>query len=204
MTAPAIPRARRLLDALPPPGADPTIDEVAERSGLSRRRVSDAVAVLVRQGLAVRSEIGRLRLTEAGELARAEGRRRAAGPSAPAGPGDPRPAGLRTRVWRALRMLRKASLPELLEIAATDAETAATGRTANNAGRYLAALAAAGVVTVMPDRDPGTAPTSNGFKRYLLVEDLGPLTPVFNGRAGTLRDPNQDRLIWSRTDGRIA
>jgi len=91
----------------------------------------------------------------------------------------------RARLWRALRIQKKATIPALVEIARLpkDAEDVNS-----NALRYLQALARAGVVAKLPSRQKGFAPSSNGFLRWALIRDLGPLAPCASAKH--LVDPN--------------
>jgi hypothetical protein len=58
---------------------------------------------------------------------------------------------------------------------------------------YLLLLCRAGVALRLRDREPGFAPSSNGFVRYALMKDLGPIAPVT--RANALFDPNARKHI---------
>jgi hypothetical protein len=75
---------------------------------------------------------------------------------------------LKQRLWRALRILRKATLKDLLALAATGEESAA----ANNARHYLKVLIDTGFVHRFARRGSG------GVLRYGLIRDTGPKAPV--------------------------
>lgn len=98
---------------------------------------------------------------------------------------------LRARVWSTLRTFQKATIPELLEswLSADDDEKAA----ADNVAKYLKALVRAGVVVEMKVRSKGFAPTSNGFKRFMLMRDLGPKAPQIS--RGWVFDQNRGERI---------
>jgi hypothetical protein len=81
-------------------------------------------------------------------------------------------------------MLKKATLPEILEIADAGDQTQA----GSNLRRYFGLLARAGIVTQLARREPGAALTSPGFARWSLLRDLGPKAPI--ARHGGLYDPN--------------
>ncbi len=89
---------------------------------------------------------------------------------------------LRDRLWRALRLSRKATLAELLELL----DEACTPNTHNHARRYLAALTRAGVTRHSRFKE-GRA------RIWQLLTDLGPYAPLM--RADGLYDPNGRRLI---------
>ncbi len=81
----------------------------------------------------------------------------------------------RARLWRALRIKKKATIPELIEIVRTKTDGESVE---SNALHYLRALTRAGVVAELPTREKGYALTSPGFIRWALVRDLGPLAPI--------------------------
>lgn len=89
------------------------------------------------------------------------------------------------RLWAALRRLRKATVPELVLIAARESEGAATGA----AHAYIRALVAGGYVAVR-GFEPPAAGRGAAWSRYMLIRDTGPLPPVWNAFRGTLRDRN--------------
>ena len=82
---------------------------------------------------------------------------------------------LRAKLWQTLRLQQKATVPELLEVCLVKGGDAASA--ADNAHKYFKALARASIVRVLNLRAKGFAPSSNGFKRYALLVDLGPLAP---------------------------
>jgi hypothetical protein len=98
------------------------------------------------------------------------------------------PGTLRERVWRALRLRRKASIPDLVMLVAEGGERDIE----SNIGKYLSALGRAGYLQKLPLRERGTALTSNGYIRWWLVQDTGPLAPVWRVKADTVYDPNTE------------
>ena len=163
-----------------------TTEWLSKQTGYTHKQVSDACAVLARRGFVASRVVGKFRVTNAGrELLNAGGCVR---PGHPDGPRDRRIVRdtLRDRVWRALRMLRTATIPEVLCLARAGDENAAN----NNVRKYLRALEKAGYVVRDARRVPGTAPTSNGFARFILVENTGAKAPVYSNRKGHLYDPN--------------
>ena len=98
---------------------------------------------------------------------------------------------IRQRAWAALRILGKASVPELQGWAGDDVKP-------SNLQKYLHLLERAGFVQRLDLREPGTAPTSNGHVRWLLVRDSGPKAPVYRPRFDSVFDPNTREVhrLW--------
>ena len=163
------------------------IAEIAERTGWPRGQVTRKVDTLRKRGFAERVKTGCYRLTDAGRRAKANATPINSGPAGPhTGRRRPAPDSFRSRLWRAHRALRKASIPDLIAMA--DGETL---RDPVSAARcYLKALEGAGYVMKLARRAPGTAPTSNGFHRWLLVKNTGPKAPTWNPDKRELYDPN--------------
>jgi hypothetical protein len=175
-----------ILTALPNAGGCRRIAAIARDTGLPKRRIASLVSTLNRRGLVAQVSLGCYARTARADRLLAEG---TAGKPGPRGPHDHprrRAGDLRARAWRALRALKKATLPELLELACRGTEKAAE----SNVGRYLKALEAHGVVAALERRAPGILPTSPGFRQWLLLRDLGPRAPAWNPRTGRLHDPN--------------
>ncbi|MGE4527983.1 MAG: hypothetical protein AB7D00_06410 [Rhodospirillaceae bacterium] len=163
-----------------------TVAELVAASGLDNRVVVKAAAQLIGRGLADRAEVGCFTLTAEGEAFRASGKEVTSGPKGPLTQSyrRARRTTLRDRLWAALRVRRKASIPELLELA-SNGEAAALSL----AQKYTSALCRSGHLRELR-RDPGTAPTSNGFKRFALIRDTGPEAPLVRVRAREVYDPN--------------
>jgi len=98
----------------------------------------------------------------------------------------------RASLWRALRQLKRASTIDLIELA-RDVKRDGKGDLRANALRYLRALERAGVVIQMKQKAVGHAPTSNGFLRFSLINDLGPIAPVASKKG--LLDRNANEVI---------
>lgn len=163
-----------------------TVAELASVTGMENRAVVKAAAALIARGLAERAEVGCFTLTAEGQAFRDAGAEITSGPMRPLTQTYRRwrkPA-LRDRLWAALRIKGKASIPELLELAG-DGERDFS----NAAQKFLKALSRAGYLRELR-REPGTAPTSNGFKRYQLLRDTGPEAPQLRVRQRQLFDPN--------------
>ncbi len=174
-----------------PAGRDLNI--LVSASGLSRKQVLRALGRLMNNKLVVR--VGRdlpafYRVTEKGRAMTTAGRRVTSGPKGPhTAPRKMQQNTFRARLWKAFRVKRKATIPELVEIASGGGEK----NPHNNAQQFLRRLVRAGVATMLPLRARGFAPTSNGFGRYALIRDLGPLCPQI--KPGSLFDPNSRALI---------
>lgn len=185
------PRAHKLLQALERAGGTLTTSELAEATGIPRKQIAYDCTRLVARRFIERVATGRFRNTAAGSrLARAGGIVKC-GPCRPHTGRRKAPPGLRTRAWRAMALLEKFSVPDLVELAAKGTEANAE----NNLQRYLRILERAGYVRRLRAREPGTKPTSNGFLRYMRLKHTGPQAPVLSERKKTLYDPNTRETI---------
>lgn len=102
------------------------------------------------------------------------GKRVTSGPNRPlTGVRKPRDNAFRQRFWNAFRIQKKATLPELIEIAREKGD----GNVDSNALRYMKFLERAGVATRLPTKERGHALTSPGHHRFALLRDLGPFAP---------------------------
>lgn len=88
----------------------------------------------------------------------------------------------RDRVWFSIRVLRRFTLPALME-------TADAGRA--NCLKYALALERAGVLRRAADRDSGR---KGGHVVWQLVRDLGPLAPRLQSDGKTY-DPNGHQVL---------
>jgi hypothetical protein len=178
-----------ILEALPGAGACMMLDQLAEATGLPKERITRLVTALNRNGLITMARRGCYRRTEAGDRALATGTYK----SGPKGPRrrPSRSTGLKDKIWAALRMLRKATVPELLEIVQADGLTDPDAL----ANRYLRMLRKAGVTAPTTKRVAGTAMTSPGFPQHVLLRDLGPKAPIWKQASRRLFDPNSGRFV---------
>lgn len=168
----------RLLE----PGPCLGIDEMVAQTGLPHRSAVAACASLVQRGWVDRLERGCFVLSTEGRRALAAGETITSGPIGPLTQRARRPRRRTTRdkMWSAIRITRKFDLGRLEEI---------SGATTANARKFVSALFRAGYLSELR-RQPGEAPSSNGFKRWLLTEDPGPATPILKAD-GRLWDPNR-------------
>ncbi|WOF75343.1 hypothetical protein QMT40_003014 [Parvibaculaceae bacterium PLY_AMNH_Bact1] len=170
-----------------------TLDELdAQLPNLKRKKITSSICRHVTNGYVVRKKSGCYQVTAKGKKAYKRGY--TSGPQGPlTGERKPQRTTLRSRVWKALRLKKRATLGELIAYAAledTDDQNAL-----RNASRYIRGLRAAGVVKKLARREPGTAPTSNGHHVYLLVDDLGPEAPYLRRNGTTLCNPNTGEEI---------
>jgi hypothetical protein len=131
-----------------------------------------AVRTTKQHGFGNRNE-PRYVLTDAGRAFAKSGKRITSGPNGPLAAPRGRGATFRQRLWNVLRIQKKATLPQLIEIAREKRD----GDVTSNALRYVTALVRAGVAVRMPTREKGLALTSNGHFRFALIRDLGPTAP---------------------------
>lgn len=97
--------------------------------------------------------------------------------------------GLRARAWWVMRENPRFTLAEVLSVVASGGEADA----ASNLGKYIRALARAGVLAKAGRREP-ECPTSNGEKVYHLVLNSGPKAPVWRASRGEVYDPNSGKV----------
>ncbi len=171
------------------PAVGVELASLAEHAGLERKQASESCAVLVDLGFLDRLQPGRFQVTPAGLVALAEGSPMKSGPKGPVPKGRSR--GLRQLAWRAMRMEKKFTLPELQGLICDGDEKDAY----SNLQQYASFLVRAGYLIVLPKKAQGGAPTSNGHNRYLLdaAMDTGPLAPVYRKKSGEAYDPNTQK-----------
>jgi hypothetical protein len=180
------------------------LDALVAETGIPRKKIINVLGRLSSAKLALRfapveRKFGPQRATwwatDKGRALIASGGRVTSGPNGPhAAPANQTKDTFRARVWRALRVKGKATIPDLVEIASRPNDRAVK----SNAQHYLRFLIAAGVAVRLPLRSPGFAPTSNGFARYALARDLGPRAPVATKKG--LFDPNSGQHIPYREE----
>lgn len=169
-------------------GACRAIDELAAATGADRKNISSAACRLILRGWLERIETGCFRATAAGLAALERGEKITSGPNGPlAAARRPSRDTNIARYWRAMRAAGKVSIPLLIEMT-----TSGNGSLPDPSGaqRYVRRLAAAGYLALLPAREPGTAPTSNGHRRWLLIRDTGPEAPIVRPARREVWDPN--------------
>ena len=169
-------------------GSCQTIDVLENETQFNRRQISDGASSLIYRGLLERVETGCYQLTAEGLEAAKTGIQIKSGPIKPdtAKSRKPWPDTLRQRAWNVMRMSATFTIGELVTAAAQKRDAKPT----LNLQRYLASLKRVGYVLELAQRAPGTKLTSNGFKRYRLIQDTGPIAPIWRVRSGELFDHN--------------
>jgi predicted transcriptional regulator len=159
---------------------------LAELAGLTDKQVESAVGNLIKHGFLRRTAKGCHKLTDAGQMAIAEGAKLRSGPKGPEYGHRRRAPGLRQTAWNVLRMGGKRTIDDILMRAIQGTERDAY----SNIRKYVRALSRAGYVHPMTTREQAMTMTSNGCIRWYLVKDTGPVAPVWRESRGTLWDPN--------------
>lgn len=178
--------SNRILRVLHVLGMAATARQIASETGYTLEQVWDACETLVDRGLATRPQRGSYAITEAGQNAIASGQEINSGRTGPRGPGI-RTGTFRERLWKVMRIERKNTIGGWLALILADGEDQA--KATENAQKYIRILCLAGYMAKLPGKQQGTALTSNGFNRYLLAVNNGPLAPITR-RGGILYDPN--------------
>ncbi|KZK97312.1 hypothetical protein PsAD14_02577 [Pseudovibrio sp. Ad14] len=169
-------------------GVCKTMDELDNELHLNRRQISLGATKLIFRGLAERVEIGCFQLTTEGKKAVADGVQLTSGPIKPdrGACRVPHKDTLRQRAWNFMRMGNSFSIADLLMATKLGGEKTAE----NNLHGYLRTLVKHGYLIVLPRCAPSTKPTSNGFRRWRLLNDTGPIAPVWRRSNDTLFDHN--------------
>lgn len=163
-----------------------------ELTRLTPKQVENAANTLRRNGLLSRSDEGCYMLTTAGHEALKHGAHVTSGPHNANQTGRRvRTDTLRVRIWRAIRIRRKFTVPEIISLVADGTER---GDITSNVQKYIRALAKAGYLVELPRREAGAAITSNGYKRWWLQDDkdTGPKAPVWSREKQRVYDPNTE------------
>lgn len=163
-----------------------TTKVLADCTGLDTKQVGNSTALLIRHGLIEREGTGRFRVLDKGRDFLIADEKIVPGPAGPHGKARRQKESLRARAWAAMRAQGKFTIGGLVEVAVKGKEEQPHA----NIGAYVRKLEAAGYLSRLPRRQVGTAPTSNGFIRYLLIENTGPKAPIWRPRQGVLFDPN--------------
>lgn len=166
-------------------------ESLVEITKLTPLQVEQACYKLRKHGLLERSDKGCHTITEAGRaaIAQAVDIKLRSGPKQWTAPKVNKNS-LRIKVWRAIRIRGKFSIPELTMLVAEGGEK----NIVSNIGKYLRALEKAGYIVKLPKREKGTSLTSNGHIRYWLLpeRDSGPQAPVWRVKKETVYDPNTE------------
>lgn len=180
--------AQKLLTAIRDADLRKCITEahLVELTGLNANQVRQSAATLCKNGLLEKTGKGCHKITRAGKQALAAGEN---GRGARVWPDT-----LRVRIWRAIRIRRKFSIADIIALVADENSR---GDITSNVQKYVRALTLAGYLVEMSRREQGTAPTSNGYKRWWLqdAKDTGPKAPVWRAGKKSVYDPNTDAEI---------
>lgn len=173
-------------------GAVVTLNELTERSGISRHETVKTVGYLLNRGYVNRLENGIFELTEAGCEAKTAGVVIKSGPMGPDSGKSrkPRKGTLRQSAWSAMRIMSVFSVNDLVAVASEDP----TDQQHQNLRRYCWGLVKAGMLMEMPNREAGAAESSNGFKRYRLLEDTGSIAPTYRNTKSEVFDHNTSEV----------
>ena len=181
--------AEQLLTAIAQHSPTECVTEarMCEITGLKPLQVERATLKLRKHELLVKTDMGCHQLTDAGREAAAAGKTLRSGPTSYTAPKINKDH-LRIRVWRAIRIRRKFTIPDIAMLVARGGEKDIE----SNIGKYVRALVKAGYLVELPKRERGVSMTSNGFKRWWLTDekDTGPLAPVWRKGHQTVYDPN--------------
>ncbi|WP_319498802.1 hypothetical protein [uncultured Cohaesibacter sp.] len=139
------------------------------------------------RGVLERVELGCYQLTDDGKQIIASGQKITSGPirSDRGLSRKPRDT-VRQRAWNVMRMSGSFTTGDITPHAAPGNEK----RAEVNLLKYFAALRRAGYLVELPVRVRGTKLTSNGFKRFRLMKDTGPIAPIYRANKGCLFDHN--------------
>lgn len=164
--------------------------DLVHSTGLTEIQVERACLKLRKHGFLEKCEQGCHTITEAGRIAMASGKKITSGPNGKHTAPKVNKNSLRIKVWRAMRIRQKFSIPELTALVAQGGEKDIT----SNIGKYIRALQKAGYLAEMGKREKGSAMTSNGYKRYWLLPDrnTGMQAPVWRVAAKAIYDPNTE------------
>jgi hypothetical protein len=173
------------------PGDCITERRLVELTGRAPKDIEMSCLRLRKHGLLVRTSGDCHKLTRAGLAAVAEGKTIRSGPQGPRTGRVVQKGSLRARAWRAMRIKRKFTVADIAMLCVEGGERDVE----SNLLKYLWGLERAGYVKKLPVRERGTAPTSNGYVRWMLLVDNGPLPPVWRQAHGTLYDPNVEADI---------
>jgi len=183
--------AEQVLTAIRDSGMRECITEerLLDLTSLSKRQVQQSCRLLRGSGLLEKTGEGCHTITKSGMEALNAGARYRSGPK------DGKQSGKRVwkdtdriRIWRAIRIRRKFTVPEIITLVADEAR----GDMTSNVQKYVRALAKAGYLIELPKREAGTSLTSPGYKRWWLTDDkdTGPEAPIWRLERGTVYDPN--------------
>lgn len=170
-----------------------TTELLIAATGLKERQITDACFKLCSHQLLEKTARGCYRLTAAGKLALASGKATLrSGPKSEPQSGRRQVTNtLRERIWRAIRIRKKFTVPDIISLVVQGSER---GDVTSNVQKYIKALNRAGYLVLLPRREPCVSPRSPGFKRWWLPDDknTGPQAPVWRTARNSIYDPNTE------------
>jgi DNA-binding MarR family transcriptional regulator len=170
------------------------VREIRKSIDLTEDQVQSALKTLVRRGYVKRlGQIGegRVKATTEGLAFLEAGKAITSGPKGPRVLADDN-SSLRSRIWRALRLLHKGTVTEILELAARGCE----GNAQSSAKDYLNALVRSGHCMRLSRPGEKTEwPNTVAPTRYCLCLDNGPQAPQWNKRQKRIYDPNIKKVF---------
>lgn len=192
--------AQMAFDALAAAEDCLSIEALMAATKLDRSDVVRFVGRLITKGWCERQNAGCYRLSAVGRKAHAGGATIVGHDQGPmSGPPAPRTDTLFARAWAAMRTQEKFTVPDLVTLAGRKGGEA----DARKLRAYLKRLEANGYVRRMPTRT-GVAPgAGRGNVRWLLVNDSGPLAPIWSPKHEKLFDPNAGTSVAQQT-GEVA
>ena len=177
--------SQRILRALSTRLGLQHVREIREATGLTVEQVQDGLQTLARRGFVERLGEGKVTASKEGLEWLVMGK------SITSGPNGPRPmttegTSLRSRLWRAIRLMKKGTIADLLELA----ERGTEGNAYASSKEYLNALVRSGHLIRMTRRGERQIVNGQTPTRYCLAVDSGPFPPQFNRRQRRVFDPN--------------
>jgi hypothetical protein len=173
-------------------GAVLTLREIEDQTGISHHETIKTAGYLLNRGFVSRLENGVFELTRCGREAKADQVVIKSGPMGPDTGKSRKPfkGTLRQSAWVAMRIMTTFSVKDLVLVSSDDPsdEQHASLR------RYCAGLVKAEFLMEMPNREAGSAETSNGFKRYRLMNDTGEIAPTYRNTKCEVYDHNTGKV----------
>lgn len=169
-----------------------TAKDVELATGMTAKQVENALGKLKKHELIEQTRPGCLRLTAAGKAAAEGGAKLHSGPNGRQPGSRGHTDGMRVRAWRAMRVRRKFSVADLVGLCAQGGERDPE----SNLLKYIRALTRAGILVELKHREAPASLTSNGGKRWWLMDtrDPGPLAPTVRWKREQVYDPNSEVL----------
>ncbi len=217
MTGVAHVQMRLLVVLKGKPATTLTVNAMAKAAGLPMIDAQKAAAKLKSRGLLTRPEKGHYCVTNEGLSFLKADITLKSGPKAKLTGARRQQSGTqRHKIWQLLRTGKAFTLNELAALSAKTLDDPCCSKSnvehsvdhqnqgrqstdLQSIGRYITYLVAAGLVRRFKHRAKANAITSNGYRRYRLVHDLGPKVPVVRYGGKMLYDPNMKAEIAVKT-----